>query len=296
MTMEQLEYFLAAAEQDTFFNAAEMMHISQSSLSKQILKLEKELGITLLDRSHRKAELTPAGRLFYQDAEKLTEQYRQMLINVRSFRQDIRIGTLPILAQYDLTLPLKEFGKLHPELHLHISEVEEQELISGLENQRFDLVICRSSLISDRQIQSFPIASDRLMVILPLTHPLAVSFGTQKGKKTRPHGIPLSLLASESFILMNQYTSIYSLCIRLFQDAGIQPEILRTARPESIINAVSVGEGISLLPEKTWQMFAEKDLTALPLEPCQELTIVLARNKKSPRIPAFQELLDHLNR
>ena len=66
MTFDQIQYFIAIAECNTYFDAAEELNISQSALSKQIIKLEKELGVALLDRSRRKASLTPAGETFYQ--------------------------------------------------------------------------------------------------------------------------------------------------------------------------------------------------------------------------------------
>ena len=55
MTFEQLQYFISIVDHDTFFDAAEDLHISQSSLSKQIMRLERELGLKLFDRSRRKA-------------------------------------------------------------------------------------------------------------------------------------------------------------------------------------------------------------------------------------------------
>ena len=68
MTLEQIDYFICTAQSRTFFDAAEAMHISQSSLSKQIMKLEKELELTLWDRSKRTAVLTPEGEFFYKEA------------------------------------------------------------------------------------------------------------------------------------------------------------------------------------------------------------------------------------
>lgn len=69
MTFEQLEAFVAVTEYDTLFDAAEALHISQSALSKQIQKLEKELDLLLLDRTHRRACLTPAGEQFSREAK-----------------------------------------------------------------------------------------------------------------------------------------------------------------------------------------------------------------------------------
>ena len=72
MTFEQIDYFICAAQSRTFFDAAEAMHISQSALSKQIMKLEKELDLVLWDRNKRSAVLTPAGEFFYKEALKIS--------------------------------------------------------------------------------------------------------------------------------------------------------------------------------------------------------------------------------
>ena len=74
MTFEQLSYFIAIVENDTFFDAACEMNISQSSLSKQIMKLEKELDLTLFDRTTRSATLTQAGEFFYNESKQLIDR------------------------------------------------------------------------------------------------------------------------------------------------------------------------------------------------------------------------------
>lgn len=79
MTLEQIDFFLMAVRCDTFLEAAENLHIAQSTLSKQIQKLETELNLPLFDRTRRQAVLTPAGELFLQEAAELSLQYHQML-------------------------------------------------------------------------------------------------------------------------------------------------------------------------------------------------------------------------
>lgn len=109
MTFEQLDCFIAAVECSSFFHAAETLHITQSTLSKQIMKLERELDLTLWDRSRRSAVLTPAGEVFYKEALHLMSEYRKSLATLEQFRetlsQTLRIGTLPILSQYQLSPP-----------------------------------------------------------------------------------------------------------------------------------------------------------------------------------------------
>lgn len=134
MTFDQIQYFIAIAECNTYFDAAEELNISQSALSKQIIKLEKELGVTLLDRSRRKASLTPAGETFYQDALALRRQYEIMTGHMKKYKipmgnkNELRIGTLPILTQYGLTAHFRQFTESHPDIHLILDEVEENDL------------------------------------------------------------------------------------------------------------------------------------------------------------------------
>ena len=144
MTFEQLEYFLAAARAETFFDAAESLHITQSALSKHIMKLEKELNVRLFDRSRRSAVLTDAGREFLKEAGDLFHRYRAMRKRMQAFEdvseRTLRIGTLPFLSQYGLTGLFKDFSAAHPEIRLLLEEVEEIDLLSGFSSGRYDLI------------------------------------------------------------------------------------------------------------------------------------------------------------
>lgn len=272
MTFEQLDYFITCVESDTFFDAAESLHTTQSTLSKQIRKLESELGVALFDRSRRRAELTPAGKAFYPEARKLSQQYHKTLQKMKTFqptpRQELHVGTLPFLGQYHLTERIRQFSQEHPDIKLVLSEVEENDLLAGLAQDTFDLVIARETMI-DPALYSFEmIAEDTLSVILPANHPLA-----------KRSALSLADIQNERFVLMHPYTSIYQLCQKLFQDASIQPEVLRTARVESIINAIQIGEGISLFPESNFHLFQHDDVVAVPLADAPKLRIGIAYKK-----------------
>lgn len=272
MTFEQLDFFIAAVESDTFFEAAEKVNTTQSTLSKQIRKLETELGFSLFDRSMRSATLTPGGKAFYKEALNLSAQYHQTLDNMRSFQShtptELRIGALPLLAQYALAEPLLRFTKEHPELSISLSEAEEPELIARLKNRTFDFIIARETMIDPAYYKFMPIAKDRLSVMLPVSHPLA-----------EKNILSLSEIASEPLILMHSYTSIYQLCTMLFKNAGLTPHVARTARMESIISAVRFGEGISLFPEKNFLTFEHAGLVAIPLSDAPELLVGIACRK-----------------
>lgn len=272
MTFEQLQCFIASVEEHTFLDAAESLHISQSSLSKQIMKLEKELELTLWDRSKRTAVLTPAGEFFYKEALKISRQYHRSMEAVSHFKDSeskvLHIGTLPFLSQYHLTSVIHSFCAAHPELSFSLKEVEDQELLSGLEKDLFDLIFARKHML-DLNLYTFHVLTeDRLVAVFPKNHPSA-------SKKT----VSLTELKRETFILMPPHTSIYRFCMRSFHDADIHPQILRTARAESIVSAVEIGEGISLLTESSFQFFRQPSLTAVPVNGLEKLSIGIAHKK-----------------
>lgn len=287
MTFEQLDYFIAAVKFDTFFEAAEALHITQSTLSKQIMKLERELNLQLLDRSRRSAALTEAGKMFYGEALELSRQYHQTLLHVKRFQQTsgqtLSIGTLPILTQYQLSSMLKSFSEQNPQIHMDIDEVEELELMSGLSQDKYDLVIARQNM-TEKKHQFYPLVPDRLVTVLPLNHPLA------DRDCLSPEDI-----SSEKMILMQPHTSIYQLCIRMFREADISPQILRTARMESIIGSVSINEGISLLPEGNLRLFQHEHVITVPLNPARDLTVGIIRKKAGNLSPAVSRFLNTVN-
>ena len=266
MTFEQLEYFLAAARAETFFDAAESLHITQSALSKQIMKLEKELNVRLFDRSRRSAVLTDAGREFLKEAGDLFHRYRAMRKRMQAFEdvseRTLRIGTLPFLSQYGLTGLFKDFSAAHPEIRLLLEEVEEIDLLSGFSSGRYDLIIARSHMCDESHFRFLLLDEDRLAAMLPAGHPLA-------WRKS----VSLSDLAGEPFLLMHPYTSLYQLCMKLFHDAGITPHVLRTARLESIISAGALGEGVSLFAEKNFNLFRHESVVSVPIVPSPTLSV-----------------------
>ena len=236
------------------------------------MKLEKELELTLWDRSKRTAVLTPAGEFFYKEALKISRQYHRSMEAVSHFKDSesltLHIGTLPFLSQYHLTSVIHSFCAAHPELSFSLKEVEDQELLSGLEKDLFDLIFVRKHML-DLNLYTFHVLTeDRLVAVFPKKHPSA-------SKKV----VSLTELKRETFILMPPHTSIYRFCMRSFHDAGIHPQILRTARAESIVSAVEIGEGISLLTESSFQLFRQPSLTAVPVNGLEKLSIGIAHKK-----------------
>src|SRR2546423_15059513 len=95
MTLQQLTYFLAAAERGSFSAAAETLRMAQPSLSEQVRRLEAELGVSLFARAGRRLELTEAGRLLLPHAQRTLEAAREASESVREGR-DVTAGTVRV--------------------------------------------------------------------------------------------------------------------------------------------------------------------------------------------------------
>lgn len=91
--------------------------------------------------------------------------------------------------------------------------------------------------------------------------------------------VSLAELKREAFLLMPAHTSIYRLCMQLFSEADFTPNILRTVRMESILSSIAIGEGISLLPEKSLLLFQHPNVISLPLTHPPRLLVGAARKK-----------------
>ena len=289
MTFEQLSYFIAIVENDTFFDAACEMNISQSSLSKQIMKLEKELDLTLFDRTTRSATLTQAGEFFYNEAKQLIEHYKLTLENIQIFKSlhenKLHIAVLPIQTQYNLNALFNSFRKENPDIELQITEVEDDRLIEGISKNEYDLIIARETMFDKSQFTTYQLAKDELIAAISSEHKLS-----QRDKLT------LNDIKNENFILMNPYTSIYQLCINKLKENNIDANIIRTARTESIIGSVAINEGISLLPKSNFEVFHQKNINTISLEPQIALSVVLAKHKKTASNIAIKEFIKFVDK
>ncbi|MGF0064842.1 substrate-binding domain-containing protein [Lachnospiraceae bacterium SGI.085] len=99
-----------------------------------------------------------------------------MLSKMRSFTSmtsdQLRIGTLSILSQYDLMLLLNKFQDDYPKIQLSVTETDDKELLDGFSCGKYDLILAREGMIDKEQYHFLPVAKDRLSVMLPDSHPL----------------------------------------------------------------------------------------------------------------------------
>lgn len=256
MTIEQLQYFYAVSVHKTFSLAALEMNITQSALSKQIAKLEQELGVFLFDRSHRQISLTYAGEQLLKDTKTILKDYEKMTEHLQIIKEEnrntIKIAMLPIFSQYDLAHKLSDFSQNHPHIHLIIDEIEERDLHHKLDFHDYDIYILRGDYEELHSFHKILLYEDQLVAVVSQHHPLS-----------HFKEISIHQLKDEKILLPPKYTTISNLAIEACHQASFNPQIARHGRLETILSATSENEGIGLVMKKSLHIFHLKNVHIL---------------------------------
>src|SRR5262245_55767765 len=208
MELHQLRYFVAVAQTGNFSRAAERCHVSQPSLSQQVLKLERRLGQRLLSRLGRRAVLTDAGRQLLERATTIlaaVDDVERRLSDADGLQAGrLAVGAIPTLAPYILPAALKASVRRCPRVELSVKEDVTRNLIAAIVEGELDLALVALP-IEDKRLQAEPLLTEPLHLAVPRGHPLA-----------RRRKIGIRDLAAERFILLNEMhclgDQVLSLC------------------------------------------------------------------------------------
>ena len=147
MTLNQLEYFVEIANAGSYAKAAQLIHISQPSLSTAIHNLEKELDVQLFESRRKQIILTDAGRIFLEDARNLLKQKETAIFHMRQFTQkdqaQIRVAYTASFA--DQTMPdlIAQFLKSQAgNIQIYSTEMPSDQIAQALRDNQIDLGIC----------------------------------------------------------------------------------------------------------------------------------------------------------
>ena len=168
MTLQQLTYFLSAAEHGSFSAAAESLHMAQPSLSEQIRRLEAELGVPLFARTGRRLELTEAGRLLLPQAERTLEAAQAAAESVREVRDvtggTVAFGTFGSAHHYLLGGLVEEFRARYPSVRLRVVGQNSAEVADAVRDGHLEagLVVLP---VDDRGLDVRPVMREELLYI-----------------------------------------------------------------------------------------------------------------------------------
>lgn len=289
MEIEYLREFTVVAKLGSFSRAAEELCLSQSALSKHILALERELGAPLLVRNSRNVSLSVAGAQIlplaaqiYQLSNKIRVAADHQSLREKTF---LRIASIPVMAQYNITGLLAKFQQLHPQVALEVSECEQKELLTLLEKSQCELGFYRKGLGDEENLDFVEICRDNLVAVLPVGHPLA-----------QQSSIHLLELREEPLLFLDQQTGFHHIYSALCRGAGFVPNITYTGhRPENIVDLVAQNMGIALLMRRHTDFVANPDVVTVDISPMVESSVCLIRRSDRKLSGPGQEFWDFVS-
>ncbi|TCM67246.1 DNA-binding transcriptional LysR family regulator [Acinetobacter calcoaceticus] len=289
MELRHLRYFVTVVEEQSITKAAEKLCIAQPPLSRQIQKLEQELGILLFERGTRPVKVTEAGKFFYEHAVQIlthTAQATSMAQRISAVNKIVRIGYVSSLLYALLPQIIYMFRHRYPDIDVELIECGTRDQIEALKTGKIDLGFGRLRL-TDPSIKRLLLRKERLKLAIHKNHHLTEYYES---------GIYLSQILDEAIFSYpttpkpNFATAVQS----IFTELGLVPKKMIEVREiHMALGLVSSGEGICLIPE-TASDIGMKNLVYIPildLEAYSPISLSVRNMDQSSYIPKILDCI-----
>jgi LysR family hydrogen peroxide-inducible transcriptional activator len=231
------------AEHRHFGKAADASFVSQPTLSMQLKKLERELGVELVERSSRQVMLTEAGRQVVERAKVILGE----VANIRGIAQQasdpesgtLRVGLFPTLAPYFLPHVVPQVHARFPKLELLLVEEKTEVLHRRLRDGRLDAALMAEP-VHDDSLHAEPLFEEDFLLAVPADHRLAAEDGP----------VDASVLSEEPVLLLEEGHCLRDQALAVCQLAGAAERSgFRATSLETLRQMVAAGVGVTLLPQ-----------------------------------------------
>ncbi|MFT0693655.1 cis,cis-muconate-binding transcription regulator CatM [Acinetobacter bereziniae] len=287
MELRHLRYFVTVVEEQSITKAAEKLCIAQPPLSRQIQKLEEELGILLFERGSRPVRTTDAGQFFYQHAVQIlthTAQATSMAKRISSINMIIRIGYVSSLLYALLPQIIYLFRQNNPDIQVELLEYGTKDQIEALKLGKIDLGFGRLR-ISDPAIKRILLRKEKLKLAIHKNHYL-----TEYVHK----GIYLSQIIDESIFSYpaTQKPNFSMLIQSIFTELGLVPKNMIEVREiHMALGLVSSGEGVCIIPESASDI-GMKNLVYIPILDMEAYSPISLAVRNMDQSPYLSKVLE----
>jgi DNA-binding transcriptional LysR family regulator len=285
MEIHQLRYLAAVADEGSFTAAAARLHVSQSGVSTQVGKLERELGQQLLERSGRRVRLTAAGEAVLPLARSILEALEGIEYTVAEFahavRGRVRLGMITGCAIPGLLDTVAWLGTAHPGVALSLHEDTSQALQSRVRARSLDLAL----------IAFAGQAESGLEVTVVLEEPLVAL--TSAGSGLDRAAVQLADVQRRRVLCLRQGTGIRAAYERSCFQAGIEPRVdVEASSPQTLIGLAARGIGIAVLSPSS---AAGAGLRTVPITDARTHACLGLAIRSDQRSPATRLVLARLS-
>lgn len=288
MTIRQLEYFCATAEEGSVSAAARKLHVAQPPISRQIALLEEELGTALFRRGNKGMKLTEAGESLYQQGQQyiadmvhLTEQVRSLGAGVQGM---VRVGLLYSTVPYALPY-LQAYRQAYPQVELYIRLGSPQDLMADLNHGALNALFLRAGVQETLSLSGRVLGDDALKLIVTARSDPAPGLDPIPIEKLQ--GVPMCLLRSDDLWGYNE--SLVKEC----QRSGFSPNIVCQCYDTPVaMQLVQSGFGVSYLPESIVKTMPRSGIYAKAIEGLTEsFFVVLAWDRNAYHAACVEHFL-----
>ena len=295
MTINQLKYFVTAANCLNFTEAGRIHYISQTAITQHIQSLEEQLGVKLFNREKRKVVLTPAGKVFLEEARAILERTRIAVEKTEKAAHGtsgtVNIGYIKGYENSGFAASLRKFHDIHPNIDFYLYRSAHLDLLMQLDKDEIDIAFTVG--LPNMDIPGYitkKVGTQQLYAVLYPSHPFA-----------NQESIKRTDLKNERFILTKAYDNKVAKnyqAPKLFLESGYLPNVIATSSdPETIQLLVSTGMGISIMPESTIKYVRQTDaLVFIPMEGEEEHLDMIAFWKDDNDNPALKQVIQMLEK
>lgn len=273
MDIRTLRYFTEVVQLNGFSRAADALFVTQPAISRSILRLEDELGFTLLTREPDGVSLTDEGAVLFEHATRILAQFNSMNKALQDksgpLTGTLNVGLPPVIASTYFAGIIMAFSTRHPQAELKIFELGTEQMSEAMAEGSVETAAVMLPFDDTRfDLQRF--ATDRLMLLVSTRHRLADS-----------EQVSFRELTDEKFVLFSDDFRINELIRNACGIYHYKPAVAgRSNHLDLIMAMVSAGVGVTLLPESMWRAHRTDGLAAVSVaDPVLSYDLALANVK-----------------
>lgn len=276
MDTRKLAVFMDLAETLNYSRSAERLFLSQSTISKDIMALEKIWRVKLFIRAHRQVKLTRAGALILPKVQRVLTRESELnqAITSRFWQRErpLVIQGLPSLPQYQAFQIITGFTRRYPEIKLSFSEAGVDQLEHALDQKNVDVVFTRIFDQPSAAYDTLVGELDQFVVLVPKSNRLA----------EKKH-LTFDMLANESILLQSDTVSQNSPLFSALQALNLHPHVTYNGqRIELLLAMLNQGAGISVVMNRSFDLTGFDNIKAVPLVPKISSRLAFMKRQDNP--------------
>ncbi|MES2263814.1 MAG: LysR family transcriptional regulator [Pseudomonadota bacterium] len=237
----ELETFIAVAQAGSFSAAAQLLHVTQPTVTGRIQRLESTLGAQLLRRTTRKVDLTPEGQALLAEASAALEGLARLVEGFRDksrqARQKVVVAATPTLAALTLPIVMQGYSERYPDVQLELRDLHYADVLAAIDDGSANLGVLAYEG-SDARYRFEALWSDDMLLMAPRSHALA-----------QLHKVVPADFARHALVLVDQHQGLRSRIAAELQRHGLEmPPCRVVGNLNTLFGMLNAGLGVTLLP------------------------------------------------